>query len=451
MLARHREPRRRSTGWLTLIAAIVVTAALGSAGGTYATWSQQTKILTSSTTSTIKAATPAVSIAGFTTNGGTYATVGAVKTAPLTVTNTGDATLTSTTVSAALASGSATVANAFDVVRWGPVTAASSCTASAQPGSYTNGNYATVLKFSVASLAPGASAIYCVRTKLTSATSGTANIILTATGTVTTNWKATGTNSATFTAQTADTVAPTAPWEPWQPWTTTITGTTVGLGWSAANDNVGVTDYEVYRNGVLVGTSGGATSFTDKYLKLGTTYTYTVRAKDAAGNFSAMSTSVSATTATWVDSNESYRINNVQSGLCIQIDAFSNGSPIKQQPCAADGTDRQTWKFNDTGNGSGSFWIMPRNGSPIGFDVNLDNGTTRGMGDYVPVQGWSYGGSTNQQWKVEATTPGNFRIVSVLSGKCLDVPNAQSTAGLQLQQYTCNGTNAQNFTLTAVS
>ncbi|MEU7336452.1 glycoside hydrolase family 6 protein [Streptomyces sp. NPDC007074] len=74
---------------------------------------------------------------------------------------------------------------------------------------------------------------------------------------------------------------------------TTSSGAT--LSWSASTDNTAVTGYDVYRNGTKVGTVT-TTSYTDSGLAASTTYTYTVRAKDAAGNVSAASTAVSATT-----------------------------------------------------------------------------------------------------------------------------------------------------------
>jgi chitodextrinase len=77
-----------------------------------------------------------------------------------------------------------------------------------------------------------------------------------------------------------------------------VTGTTsssASLSWSAATDNVGVTGYDVYRGGTLVGTSTG-TSYTDTGLSASTAYTYTVKAVDAAGNLSAASNSATATT-----------------------------------------------------------------------------------------------------------------------------------------------------------
>ncbi|QMV43932.1 carbohydrate binding domain-containing protein [Cohnella cholangitidis] len=61
------------------------------------------------------------------------------------------------------------------------------------------------------------------------------------------------------------------------------------VSWSASTDNVGVTGYEVFRNGAKVGSTTGATAYSDSGLTGGTTYSYTVKAFDAAGNRSAIS------------------------------------------------------------------------------------------------------------------------------------------------------------------
>jgi len=90
-----------------------------------------------------------------------------------------------------------------------------------------------------------------------------------------------------------DTTAPSAPTG------LTVTGTTsssVSLSWTAATDNVGVTGYTVYRGSTAVATVTG-TSYTDTGLTASTAYSYTVKAKDAAGNVSAASSAVTATTA----------------------------------------------------------------------------------------------------------------------------------------------------------
>ncbi|MBV1855956.1 DUF4832 domain-containing protein, partial [Catellatospora tritici] len=76
---------------------------------------------------------------------------------------------------------------------------------------------------------------------------------------------------------------------------TARTDTSVSLSWSASTDNVGVTGYQVLRDGVVAGSPTG-TTFTDTGRSPGNTYQYTVRALDAAGNVSGQSAAVSATT-----------------------------------------------------------------------------------------------------------------------------------------------------------
>lgn len=68
---------------------------------------------------------------------------------------------------------------------------------------------------------------------------------------------------------------------------------TIDLSWAQATDNVGVTGYEIYRDGrPLAAVSGAATlRHTDTNLRGGTAYTYQVRAVDAVGLRSAWSPS----------------------------------------------------------------------------------------------------------------------------------------------------------------
>ncbi|MEU1258742.1 glycosyl hydrolase family 8 [Streptomyces chartreusis] len=90
----------------------------------------------------------------------------------------------------------------------------------------------------------------------------------------------------------ADTVAPS---RPGSLASTGATSSSVSLSWNASTDNVGVTGYDVLRNGESVGTATG-TTYTDTGLAASTAYSYTVRARDAAGNVSAVSNTANATT-----------------------------------------------------------------------------------------------------------------------------------------------------------
>jgi len=71
----------------------------------------------------------------------------------------------------------------------------------------------------------------------------------------------------------------------------------ISLSWNASTDNVGVTGYQVKRNGTLVTTTPSLT-FTDTGLSSSTAYSYTVAAIDAAGNTSATAGPLNVTTLT---------------------------------------------------------------------------------------------------------------------------------------------------------
>ena len=71
--------------------------------------------------------------------------------------------------------------------------------------------------------------------------------------------------------------------------------TNLTLMWSPGSDNVSVTSYTVYRDGVQIGTTSELV-FVDTGLTPGGSHTYTITASDGAGNQSAASSAVSAAT-----------------------------------------------------------------------------------------------------------------------------------------------------------
>ena len=88
----------------------------------------------------------------------------------------------------------------------------------------------------------------------------------------------------------------TAPSVPMGLRSTAKTSSSVSLSWNASSDNIGVAGYDVLRGGTVVGSPTG-TSFTVTGLASNTSFSFTVRARDAAGNASAQSTMVSVTTS----------------------------------------------------------------------------------------------------------------------------------------------------------
>lgn len=88
-----------------------------------------------------------------------------------------------------------------------------------------------------------------------------------------------------------DSTAPSAP----SGLSATANSSTVNLAWTQSTDNVGVAGYRIDRNGTEIGTSTVA-SFADTSVTGGTTYNYTVKASDVAGNLSASSNTATVTT-----------------------------------------------------------------------------------------------------------------------------------------------------------
>jgi fibronectin type 3 domain-containing protein len=93
----------------------------------------------------------------------------------------------------------------------------------------------------------------------------------------------------------SDTTPPSAPTA------LTATGsykTRIDLSWGTSTDNVGVTGYQIERDGQTLATIGAQTAYADTTVLPGTTHSYRVRALDAANNFSDFSNTASATTPT---------------------------------------------------------------------------------------------------------------------------------------------------------
>ena len=151
---------------------------------------------------------------------------------------------------------------------------------------------------------------------------------------------------------TGDTTAPSTPKN------LVVSGTTsstVSLSWSASTDDTAVTGYNVYRGSTLAGTTASV-SYTDSELSASTQYAYTVKATDAAGNLSAASSAVTATTQAGSGGGSTgtlkvqYKNNDTASGdaqIAPGLQVFNTGS-------AAVGLSTVTIRYWFTGNGGAS-------------------------------------------------------------------------------------------------
>jgi chitodextrinase len=149
-----------------------------------------------------------------------------------------------------------------------------------------------------------------------------------------------------------DTTAPTAPTGLAA---SAASSSQINLSWNASSDNVGVTGYDVYRGGSFLKSVTG-TSTSDTGLSPSTTYSYTVRAKDAAGNQSSNSNTASATT-------------QAGSGLCTTCPPSSNFNLTKWKITLPDASEVQnltnyqhnSWFYTDSSTG-GMVFVSPNLG-----------------------------------------------------------------------------------------
>ncbi|MFF4983868.1 endo alpha-1,4 polygalactosaminidase [Streptomyces sp. NPDC001046] len=177
----------------------------------------------------------------------------------------------------------------------------------------------------------------------------------------------------------SDTQAPSAPTG------LTATGSTsssVSLSWSAATDNVGVTGYDVYRDGNKVGTTSGRT-YTDSGLAAGTTHRYQVKAKDAAGNVSAGSNTVSKATLSGGTSkgcSATFVVTDSWSG------AFDAEVRVKNTGTTATGSWKVTWTWPGNQKVTESWdTVLTQNGSAVtaandAYNGSIAAGGTKALG-----------------------------------------------------------------------
>ncbi|MEV4556526.1 discoidin domain-containing protein [Kitasatospora sp. NPDC049285] len=186
--------------------------------------------------------------------------------------------------------------------------------------------------------------------------------------------------------------------------------TTVALAWDAATDNVGVTGYRIRRvaggTATQIGTASG-TSFTATGLSPATSYTFDVLAVDAAGNVSAASNQVSATTTT------------------------PSGNLALHKPTSESGHTQVYGSGNAVDGDPNSYWESVNNAFPqwLQTDLGAALGVRRIVLSVPPATAW---GARTQTVAVQGSTDGGtFTQLLAAAGYLFD-PATGNTATLTL-------------------
>ncbi len=127
---------------------------------------------------------------------------------------------------------------------------------------------------------------------------------------------------------------------------TTSTGT--NLSWTASTDNVGVTSYEIFKDGVFLASSAN-NSYAVTGLTASTSYNFTVYAKDAAGNTSLVSNTAPVTTlAAATGGNELF--------ISEYVEGSSNNKAIEIANFTGSIVDLSNYSIKKQINGAG-LWV----------------------------------------------------------------------------------------------
>jgi hypothetical protein len=209
----------------------------------------------------------------------------------------------------------------------------------------------------------------------------------------------------------SDTRAPTAPSGLRS---TGKTSSSVSLAWNAATDDVGVTAYDIYSGSSQVLTVSG-TSATVGGLAPSASYTFTVRARDAAGNASAASNSVAVTTDPGGGGGTGFK----QAAPYLYLGW--GDPPSATSVMSATGIKWYTMAFILSSGGCNPAWDGTR---PLtgGNDQAVINSIRSAGGDIVPsIGGWSGNKLGPNCSTAEALAGAYQRVIDAYGLKAIDV------------------------------
>ncbi|MFJ3286166.1 carbohydrate binding domain-containing protein [Streptomyces sp. NPDC086669] len=190
--------------------------------------------------------------------------------------------------------------------------------------------------------------------------------------------------------------------------------TSVSLAWNASTDNVGVTGYDVFRGSAQVLSVSG-TSATVGGLSPSTAYTFTVKARDAAGNVSAASNSVSVTTDAGGGGGTGFK----QAAPYLYLGW--GDPPSATSVMSATGIKWYTMAFILSSGGCNPAWDGQR---PLtgGNDQSVINSIRAAGGDIVPsIGGWSGNKLGPNCSTAEALAGAYQKVIDAYGLKAIDV------------------------------
>jgi subtilisin family serine protease/chitodextrinase len=256
-----------------------------------------------------------------------------------------------------------------------------------------------------------------------------------------------------ITSGSSDTEAPTAPTNLSS---SNVTESSVDLTWDASSDNVGVDHYTVFKDGSSVGTTSN-TSYSVTGLNAGTTYTFTVKAEDAAGNVSSASNAIDVTTNSSADTEAPTAPTNLassnvtESSVDLTWDASSDNVGVDHYTVFKDGSSVGTTSntsYSVTGLNAGTTYTFTVKAEDAAGNVSdasnaIDVTTNESSVSYCS----SNGENTNYEW-IDLVELGSISNSTGADGGYADYTNLSTdlTTGSNVTIYVSAGFASSSYT-----
>ncbi len=262
-----------------------------------------------------------------------------------------------------------------------------------------------------------------------------------------------------------------------------ITTSTISLAWTQSTDPTvngqttsGLAGYRIYRGGVQVGTST-TNSFTNTGLTPSTTYSYTISAYDNAGNASAQSSGINATTGNPADTTPpttsiTSPLNNatVSSTITVSATASDNVGVVKVELyvdgtlTGTDTTSPYTFSLNTTSFANGSHVMFTKAYDAAGNTAVSGNITVTVNNVVLPsapaiTSSLSSSGTVGSAFSYQITgsnSPTSYNASSLPSGLSVNTssgmisgtPTTAGTTSVTISATNAGGTGSSTLTLT---
>lgn len=229
----------------------------------------------------------------------------------------------------------------------------------------------------------------------------------------------------------------------------------VNLGWTASADDIGVTAYDVYRNGAATplatlsaatACSGSACAFSDTIVAPSTPYAYVVTARDAAGHTSTPSNEATATTPAAGGTPATVRVAPDADAMVKEGNPGTNYGGNQALRVDA-GTDPDVESYL-------RFSVSGLSGGPVQsarLRLWTTSATTNGPAAYSTANAWAEAGTGGITWSTRParTSPSTDDKASVPGGAWVEFDVTSLVAGNGTFSFVLAGTSTDGLDLSS--